>query len=331
MTLKRIVSLFGDESEVFIGLNDKAKAYAASRGLEYAWVPMVPYTVQKAIAALRGADAGVIDVEPYGDEIFKEIASRNRLLVRFGVGFDKVDLAAATRHGISISRTTGANTLGVAEMAVTLILSARRMLGTNRLCIDSGKWVKNVAHETIGATVGIVGFGAIGQAVAGLLSGFGCRLIAYDPFPNQAVAEAKGVELVGLERLFKESDAISLHLPYSKETHMLVGDRLLSTMKLEAVIVNTARGNIIDEAALFRALSERRIAGAGLDVFGQEPLPTSSPLIGLDNIILAPHVSSQTHESLWRIYEMAIDIAADAFEGKPVRNLLNPDCRPLGG
>lgn len=321
----KLVSFFGDRSEIFSELNNKAKQYASDRGIDYSWFPQVPYIRQDVIECLRQADAGIIDVEPYNEEIFKEIYNRTRLLVRFGVGYDKVDLAAASRYGIAIARTTGANTLGVAEMALTLILAARRKLKVNQKCVDSGNWLKNVANETVQNTMGIVGFGNIGQALAELLKGFNCRLIAYDPFVDSGILEAKGVEGVPLKELFATSDVISLHLPYSQKTHHLVNDQMLALMKPTAVIVNTARGKIIDERALYQALVNKKIGGAGLDVYEQEPLPLNSPLLKLDNIILTPHVSSQTMESLWRIYQMAIDIAADFFGGRGSAHILNPD------
>lgn len=322
--MKRIVSFFGDRNEVFDALNERAKAHAASLGFEYEWIPQLPFDEERVIEALRGADAGIIDIEPYGESIFSRIGDRPKILVRFGVGYDKVDLAAASRNGIKIARTTGANTTGVAEMAMTLILSCRRKINAVQRCVQSGKWEKIVANETIGSTVGIVGFGAIGRRLARLLSGFDCRIVAYDPFPNRELAESMGVELVGLEELFTVSDAISIHVPYGPETHFMVGEALLGRMKPDAVLVNTARGRLVDENALYEALKERRIGGAGFDVFEVEPLPLSSPLIGLDNVVLTPHVSSQTIESLWSIYRMAVDISADFHAGKGSPHILNP-------
>jgi D-3-phosphoglycerate dehydrogenase len=323
--MKKVVSFFGEPSAVFDNLNSKACEYAAERDIKYQWAPQVPYNQRNVINLLREADAGIIDIEPYGDDVFKEIHNRTRLLVRFGVGYDKVDLGAASRYGIAVARTTGANTLGVAEMALSLILATRRKLKFNQKCVDTGKWVKNVANETIRSTVGILGFGSIGPALADLLRGLDCRIVAYDPFPKEELMQQKGVELVGLEELFEISDVVSLHLPYNTETHHLVNKQMLSRMKPSAVIVNTARGNIIDEQALYEVLAAGKIAGAALDVFAREPLPLDSPLLKLDNIILTPHVSSQTVESLWRIYAMAIDITADFFKGKVSPHILNPD------
>ena len=236
-----------------------------------------------------------------------------------------MDLKAASKYNIAVARTAGANTIGVAEMALMLMLSAQRQLKSNMNYVAEGNWVKEVTHEITGSTVGIVGFGAIGQYVAKLLRGFDCNVIAYDPFPNQKVAEEYKVKMVSLEELFKTADSISVHVPYMKETHNLINAKLLGMMKPTSVIVNTSRGNIINEDDLYDALSQNKIAGAGLDVFAVEPLPLNSLLLKLDNIILTPHTSSQTEESLWRIYEMAIDITADFFEGRESKNILNPD------
>jgi phosphoglycerate dehydrogenase-like enzyme len=323
--LYKIVSFFGDISPIFKKLNNQAGEYAKTKNMDYIWAPQTPFNQDEVIKLLEKADAGIIDVEPYGEDIFSCIDNSARLLVRFGVGYDKVDLEAASRHGIAIARTTGANTLSVAEMALTLILTVKRRIRENQEIVKKGKWEKIVVRETLGSTIGILGFGAIGQALAGLLSGFGCRIIAHDPYPNKEAAARYGVEFITPEELFKNSDAISLHIPYSKETHNLVGYSLLSIMKPSAIIVNTSRGNILDEEALYRILKEKRIAGAGLDVYSREPLPLNSPLLTLENIVLTPHVSSQTEESLWRIYTMAIDIISDFFEGKDSAHILNPD------
>lgn len=323
--MKKIISFFGEPSNDFNELNKKASEYASELGYSYKWVPQVPFNQQNVIEQLREADVGIIDVEEYGEDIFKKIHKNTRLLVRFGVGYDNVDLEAASRYGIAVARTTGANTLGVAEMAIALILAARRKLRTNQECVDTGVWDKKIVNETVQSTIGIIGFGAIGQKVAGLLKGFDCNILTYDPFPNKELMRQKDVELVGLDELFEKSDAITLHLPYSSETHHLVNMEMMLKMKSTAVIVNTARGNIIDEDALYKVLLDGKIGCAALDVFAKEPLPLDSPLLKLDNIILTPHVSSQTMESLWRIYKMAIDITTDFFSGKDSPHILNPD------
>lgn len=323
----KFVSFFGEHSPIFDELNLKAASYAKEHGFEYLWVPQKPFNKEQVIELLAASDVGLIDVEPYDASIFTRITPRCKLLVRFGVGFDKVNLADATASGIAIARTTGANSTGVAEMALTQILAVRRQLMINRKTVNGGVWVKNVGSELIGATVGIVGFGAIGQLLARLLLGFQCRVLVYDPKPNQEKAKELGVELCEFDKLVEESDAISIHVPYCPQTHHMFNAETFARMKPNAVIVCTARGNIIDEDALYNALRDGVIAGAGLDVYAQEPLPASSKLIELDNIILTPHVSSQTVESLWATYKKAIDIAADFYGGRELSplDLLNPD------
>lgn len=320
-----IVSLFGEKTAAFEALNLRAEEYAASAGLAWEWAPQIPYDRDEVVRRLSAADAGIIDVEPYGEEIFRDLGDRTRLLIRFGVGYDKVDLAAATRHGITVARTPGANTLGVAEMALSLILAARRKLVINQRCVESGQWARNVAEETIGSTIGIVGFGAIGRALAGLLAGFHCRVLAYDPFADEEVMRQAGVEPIELDDLFAAADVISLHVPYGPSTHNLVDARRLAMMKPTSVIVNTSRGGIIDEDALYQALVSGQIGAAGLDVFAQEPLPISSRLLTVPNLVVTPHVSSQTMQSLWRIYAMAIDVASGFFAGTGSPHLLNPE------
>jgi phosphoglycerate dehydrogenase-like enzyme len=327
--MKKIVSFFGEHSVSFDLLNTRAREYAAEHDLDYCWAPQVPFNRENVIRHLRNADAGIIDVEPYGEDIFREISGVTGIVVRFGAGYDKVDLGAASRYGIAVARTTGANTMGVAEMALMLILASRRELKANMERVCSGKWEKSVVNETVGSRIGILGFGAIGRALAGLLQGFGCELLAHDPYPDREAAKTLGVRLVDADELFKTSDVISIHVPYSPETHHFVNAERLSKMKPASVIVNTARGGIIDEDALYDVLSKEKIRGAALDVFSCEPLSPVSPLLKLNNIIMTPHVSSQTMESLWRIYKMAIDIACDFFAGKGSPHILNQDC--LGG
>ena len=328
--MKRIVSFFGDRSELFTELNKKAEEYAASLGLEYRWAPQLPFDQEDVIRELQNADAGVIDIEPYGEPIFSRLADGAKLLVRFGVGYDKVDLKAASEAGIAIARTTAANTTAVAEMALTLMLACKRKLKLAQTRTKSGVWVKDVGNEIIGATVGILGYGNIGRRLRRLLTGFDCRVLVYDPYLDEAAVRADGAEPVSIEELFRLSDAVSIHVPYSKETHHLVDKRLLGLMKPTAVIVNTARGNIIDEDDLYEALKAEQIAGAGIDVFAREPLPVTSPLLTLDNAVLTPHDASQTVESLWNIYKMAVDICADFFAGRQCPHILNPDCAAKG-
>ena len=325
--MKKIVSFFGDRSELFTDLNRRAEDYARRLDLEYKWVPQLPFSQEEVVRELRDADAGIIDVEPYGEPIFRQIKDRTRLLVRFGVGYDKVDLKAASAAGIAVARTTGANTAAVAEMALTLLLSCNRRMKIAQTRTASGVWVKDVGHELIGATLGILGYGGIGRKLRQLVSGFGCRVLVCDHRLTPEEAEAEKVERVSIEELFSRSDAVSIHIPSRPENDKLVGARLLGLMKPTAVLVNTARGSVLDEDALYEALKAGKLAGAGLDVYAAEPLSADSPLLTLENCVLTPHVASQTVESLWNIYSMALEIAADFFAGRGSPHILNPDYR----
>lgn len=331
--MKRLVSFFGEHSPVFDELNERVAEYAAEKGIEYVWLPQKPYDEEAVIRALKDADAGLIDVEPYGENIFGKIGSRCRLIVRFGVGYDKVDLAAASRHGICAARTTGTLSDSVAEMALAQALALRRDLRKNRETVRSGVWTKNIGRMLTGSTVGIVGFGAIGQSFARLLSGFGCRILVYSRSNTEERARAFGAECVTLEELFSQSDVVSIHVPYNEQTHGLVDARLLARMKPDAVLICTARGKIVDEGALYDALVSGRLAGAGLDVFEQEPAPKDNPLFALDNVVLTPHVASQTKEALWATYRKTVDIVDDFYAGRKLldADLLNPEYRNYHG
>lgn len=325
--MRKFVSFFGERSPLFEELNEKTRQYAESKGIEYVWAPQTPYNVEEVIENLNDADAGMIDVEPYDEKIFGRMNDRCKLLVRFGVGFDKVDLSAASAHGICVTRTTGANKTGVADMALMMMMAAGRQVMINRKTVESGVWVKNIGSELIGKKVGILGFGNIGITLAKLLRGFDCEVVAYDVYRNEEAAKSCHVRFTDLEEIFTTCDAISVHLPYNKDTDHLIGREVFAKMKKNAVLVCTARGNIIDEDALYDALTTGKIAAAGLDVYAKEPLPADSRLIGLDNVILTPHVSSQTYESIWYTYKKGIDIAADFFAGRELEkgDLLNPD------
>ena len=325
--MKKLVSLYGAHSPLYDQMNERAKEYAAGRGLEYVWAPQTPFSPESAVAALKGADAGIIDVQTYDKEIFTQIQDSVRLLVRYGVGFEAVNLPDATASGIAVARTTGANAEAVAEMAMAMIMAAKRQLLLNRTVTNSGIWgAKSVGAEMKGKKLGLVGYGMIARLLAKLFSGFDVEVLAYDPFLDADAMKKAGARKVDLEELFRESDAISIHIPYTDEAYHLVGEEKLALMKRTAVLVCTARGNIVDEDALYRALKSHQILGAGLDVYAEEPLPATSPLLKLENAFLTPHVAAQTEEALWAMYQKAIDITADFFEGKDIgRDLLNPD------
>jgi D-3-phosphoglycerate dehydrogenase / 2-oxoglutarate reductase len=244
-------------------------------------------TEDELIERLPGVYATIAGGEPYTERVFRSSADL-KVVARFGVGWDKVDVDAATRHGTAVAMAFEANHESVADGAFALALGLSVNLLAHHNLVVQGGWSCGFHPGLWGRTMGVVGLGRIGRAVARRCQGFSMRVIAYDVAPDRDYARDNGVELVPLDRLLAEADIVSLHTPILPETRNIIGDRELSLMKPTSFIINTARGGLIDEMALHRALVERRIAGAGLDVFAEEP-PKSSPLLKLDNVLLAPH------------------------------------------
>jgi phosphoglycerate dehydrogenase-like enzyme len=244
-------------------------------------------TEDELIERMLGVYATVAGGEPYTDRVF-ERSPDLKVVARFGVGWDKVDVDAATRRGIAVAMAFGTNHESVADgaMALALALSVN-LLGLHRF-VAQGGWGAGIHAGLWGRTMGIVGLGRIGRAVARRAQAFAMRVLAYDSAPERDYARDNDIELVSLDRLLAEADIVSLHTPILPQTRNIIGARELGLMKPTAFIINTARGGLIDETALYKALVERRIAGAGLDVFAKEP-PQGSPLLILDNVILTPH------------------------------------------
>ncbi len=222
-----------------------------------------------------------------------QAAKRLRLLHKWGVGVDNIDLAAARELQIPVARLPGGNATAVAEYTIGLMIATLRNLAWGHAQLKQGQWgSRSLPHDSLmlnGRTVGLVGLGAIGQRVAQLARAFGCRVIATRRSDSPApVAE---VELMPLERLLAESDVVSLHCPLNPETAGLIDRRMLGLMKRQAVLINVARGGIVNETDLYWALKARIILGAATDVFDTEPLPTNSPLLELDNLVVSPHLA----------------------------------------
>ena len=229
---------------------------------------------------------------------FMEEAKRLKVIAVLRTGLENVDLACATRRGVTVLNSPGRLSRAVAECTVGLILTEIRNLARAHARLMQGRWEMVFPNsedipELYRRTIGLVGFGAVGQMVAAQLQGFGCRVLAFDPyFPG----EAAPVKLVDLPTLLKESDVVTLHARLTEETRHLIGAKELALMKRTAILVNTARSGLVDETALAQALSERRIMGAALDVFDVEPLPQGHPFLKLDNVTLTPHLAGGTRD-----------------------------------
>ncbi len=251
-----------------------------------------------------------------------------KIVVRTGAGYDNVDVDAATRRGVMVCNLVGVNSVSVAEHAVSLMMSLGKQLPYYDRSVRTGDWQARRSKASVeleGKTVGVAAMGNVGAKVAAMChDAFGMQVVAYDPFVKDRFSDHDYRFVDDLESLFAASDFISLHLPSVPDTRGVVNARLLSSMKESAYLINTARGDLINEEDLAAALRERRIAGAALDVFSSEPPPENHPLFSLDNIILTPHVASLTWEVTVKAAIGAAQAVVDLADGKTPRFVVNP-------
>ena len=250
------------------------------------------------LASVLDADALLVRSATQVDAEVFAVAKRLRVVARAGVGLDNVDVAAATQAGVMVVNAPTSNIVSAAELAVALLLSVARNVPQANESLHAGQWKRSrfTGVELYEKTLGVLGLGRIGVLVAQRMAGFGMRVIAYDPYVSSVRAGQLGVKLVGLDELLAESDFITVHLPRTPETTGLIGEQQLRQVKPSLRIVNAARGGIVDEGALYAALKEGRVAGAGLDVFVTEPC-TDSPLFELDTVVATPHLGASTDEA----------------------------------
>jgi len=271
--------------------------------------------------------ATIAGSEPYNERTLAAGDGAFRVIARAGVGYDQVDVAAATRHDVAVAMAFGTNHEAVADHAFALIAALGSGLFPYHKKVMDGRWGGDVHSSLWQATVGIIGLGRIGKALARRCTGFEMRILAHDLVRDEAFAERYGVEYVDLDRLFAESDFVSVHTLHDATTDRMVNRERLALMRPGAFVVNTSRGGTVDEAALIEALEGGRIAGAGLDVFETEPLPGTSRLRQLDNVILSPHCAGgnarSVHDMLVRCADSIIAIREGRDPGPGL--VLNPE------
>ncbi len=280
--------------------------------------------------ALTGKDAVLAGVEPYTPELLGDEATSDlKVISRWGVGFDAVDLKAATEQGIIVANTPGLLNNAVADYAFGLLLALARRLHEGHLGMRAGEWTPSWGVDVSGAKLGIVGLGRIGKVVAKRASGFGMKVLACDP-KEQPEAEALGVEMVGMDRLLEESDFVSLHMALNDQTRGLIGEKELKAMRDDALLINTARGAVLDEEALVRALNEGWIGGAALDTYCVEPMAVDHPLRSAPNVLLMPHQASFGVRTGRSVSEMAARAIVDAMNGKQPESVVNGEVLERG-
>ena len=274
----------------------------------------LPSSAADLIDRVRDAEV-VINIRSssrFTENVFAQ-CKQLRLLSLWGTGTDNVDLAAAARQKVTVTNTPGVAATSIAEHCLALLLATARRIPHADSQVRGGGWPRGGGVQMQGKTLGVIGLGAIGRRFASLGAAIGMRVITWTMHPDPAL----GFEHVPLDQLYHDSDAISVHLRLSDQTRSMIGAREFGLMKPSAILINTARGPIIDEAALLHALTEGRIAGAGLDVFDREPLPAGHPLTKLTNVVLTPHSAGITPEALEAGLQMAVDNVFDFLEGEP--------------
>jgi glyoxylate reductase len=309
------------------GLNMIKKYFDAEVWPEYAPPPKkVIIDKVKNVDALVPLLSDKIDAEVFN------AAPKLKIVSQLAVGFDNIDVAEATKRGIYVTNTPEVLTDTTADFAWALLMAVARRVAEADRYVRSGQW-KVAWHPAMlsgrdvhGATIGVVGAGRIGYAVAKRAKGFDMNILFYDVDPARTEIEKNlGGRKVDLDTLLRESDFVTLHPPLMKETHHLINAEKLKLMKKTAYLINNSRGPVVDEKALYEALKKGQIAGAGLDVFEQEPASLDNPLLKLDNVVVAPHISSASLETRSKMSEMVADNLVAFFQGKKPPNLVNTD------
>ncbi len=264
-----------------------------------------PLTEDELLDLVPGVDGVIAGLDPFTAPVLAA-AGRLRTIARYGTGVSNIDMDAAARHGIVVTRTPGANALAVAELTIGLMLSVARGIPRLDAAMRRGEWTRGEGIELAGRTLGVVGFGAIGRLVAERAAAFGMRVVTYDPQIDAAVAAAAGAESVDLDTLVRRSHVVSLHVPLLPATRHLLDAARLAMLPAGAIVINTARGGLLDERAAADALDAGSLYGVGVDAYEAEP-PTSSPLVGHPRVVATPHAGAHTDAAVERTSQQAVD------------------------
>ncbi|MDQ3674570.1 MAG: C-terminal binding protein [Gemmatimonadota bacterium] len=303
------------------------------RILDAAGAEVVPVTLSspaELVDHVHGADGLIVPSVPVTARVIEAMPGC-RGIVAASIGFDHIDLAAATGRGILVANVPDFCIREVANHTMGLLLTCVRKIALLNTAMHAGRWDRTVFHPMApihGETLGLVSFGRIARQVALRARAFELELLAYDPYVDAAIAAEYGVALVPLDELLRRSDYVSVHAPRTASTRHLIGRREIGLMKPTAMLFNTGRGGVIDEAALVAALRAGQIAGAGLDVFEQEPIAPDHPFRGMENVVLTPHAGGYSESSIQTVRRSAAEEMARILTGELPRNLVNPEAAP---
>ncbi len=274
-----------------------------------------PLTSGEVARLLPGIDGYIAGLDEINCDAL-QAADCLKVISRYGVGVDNVDHSAARQKNIVLTNTPGANSVSVAELALALMLALARQIPEAVEAVHCGKWPRLSGQSLQGKTIGILGLGAIGKQLARRLAGFDCRILAYDPYPDLAFIQQMGISLLEIDQILPQADFISLHLPLLPETAGLVDADFLAKMKSGAYLVNTSRGEVVNEAALLQALQSGRLRGAALDAFSPEPPDPHNPLLALPQVIATPHLGAQTDGATSNMGWMAMQDCLAVLQGQ---------------
>ncbi len=281
-----------------------------------------PLQPEEILERIEGVDGFLAGLDYINADVIEKMPDNLKVISRYGAGVDRVDMTACTKKGIKVTNTPGTNAVAVCELAFALMLCTARNVTNLHIQVNEGKWPRNEGIELNGKTLGILGFGAIGRNLAVRAKAFGMNVYAYDPYFNKEFAEQHGIEQSSIEEILQVSDFISLHVPLNDETKDLINAESIAKMKDGAIVINTARGGIINEHDAAEAIKSGKLGGLGLDAFEAEPL-IDSPLQGLNNVILTPHTGAHTKEAVAGMGNMAVDNLIAVLSGQTCPYILN--------
>lgn len=305
--------------------NEEAKNLLESFADEVVYNPYGrPLTEYEVVNMAEGCDGYIAGLDFITKKAVESMSSSVKVISRYGVGVDRVDLNAAEQEGIVVTNTPGANSEAVADLAFGLLLATARRIPILDKKVRSMEWPRSQGIEIFNKTIGIVGLGAIGKAVARRAKGFSMKVLAYDPYIDMEYARENDIAVYEFHELLKKSDFISLHLPHIESTHHIINKQAIDELKPGAIIVNTARGGLIDEEAVYTALKEGKLGGLALDAFEVEP-PERSPLFELDNVVVTPHTGAHTVEAGKNMAIMSVKNLMDVLKGRDCIYIVNRD------
>ncbi len=298
------------------------------------WSSEHPPSTKEIIDEARNCE-GLITLlsDPIDADILSQLPNL-KVIAQYAVGYDNIDVKEATRRGIIVTNTPGVLTETTADLTWSLIMSTTRRIVEADQYIREGNWKVAWGPELLlgsdvhGATLGLVGMGRIGRAVAKRAQGFNMRILFHSRSHNEEIADLEdlvGAQATSLDTLLRESDVVSIHVPLTSETHHMIGEEELKQMKKGSILVNTSRGQVVDQDALYSALSSGHLGGAGLDVFREEPIPKDSPLLGLSKVVLVPHIGSASNKTRATMATMCAKNIMLALNGERPPNIVNPE------